>query len=102
MPHKNDVNGKPLPHKPLFTPGTGANVTEARERKPGEEPDPNAADPIVTENADTHHPTVQGIFVENKSGRQAVKAKVVVDATGEAYVARSAGDHGRYSKTSYN
>lgn len=34
---------------------------------------------------------VRGVFVENKSGRQAVKAKVVIDATGEADVARRAG-----------
>jgi hypothetical protein len=35
--------------------------------------------------------TVEGVFVENKSGRQAVKATVVIDATGEADVARRAG-----------
>jgi len=32
-----------------------------------------------------------GVFVETKSGRQAVKAKVVIDATGEADLARRAG-----------
>jgi hypothetical protein len=35
--------------------------------------------------------TVRGLYVENKSGRQAVRAKVVIDATGEADVARRAG-----------
>jgi ribulose 1,5-bisphosphate synthetase/thiazole synthase len=35
--------------------------------------------------------TVRGVFVENKSGRSAVLAKVVIDATGEADVARRAG-----------
>ena len=54
------------------------------------------ADPILTDN------TVQGIFVENKSGRQAVKAKVVVDATGEADVARRAGAPILYPKTRYH
>jgi len=34
---------------------------------------------------------VRGLFVESKSGRQAVKAKVVIDATGEADLARRAG-----------
>lgn len=34
---------------------------------------------------------VCGVYVENKSGRQAVRAKVVIDATGEADVARRAG-----------
>jgi ribulose 1,5-bisphosphate synthetase/thiazole synthase len=43
------------------------------------------ADPIIQGNK------VCGVFVENKSGRQAVKAKVVIDATGEADVARRAG-----------
>jgi hypothetical protein len=43
------------------------------------------ADPIMEGNM------VRGVFVENKSGRQAVKAKVVIDATGEADVARRAG-----------
>lgn len=45
----------------------------------------HAADPIM-ENG-----KVRGVFVENKSGRQAVKAKVVIDATGEADLARRAG-----------
>jgi ribulose 1,5-bisphosphate synthetase/thiazole synthase len=43
-----------------------------------------AGDPIM-ENG-----KVRGVFVENKSGRQAVRAKVVIDATGEADVARRA------------
>jgi ribulose 1,5-bisphosphate synthetase/thiazole synthase len=34
---------------------------------------------------------VCGLFVENKSGRQAVRATVVIDATGEADVCRRAG-----------
>jgi len=34
---------------------------------------------------------VVGLFVENKSGRQAVLAKMVIDATGEADVAKRAG-----------
>ena len=34
---------------------------------------------------------ITGIFMENKAGRQAVLAKVVVDATGDADVAASAG-----------
>ena len=43
------------------------------------------ADPIVED------ARVSGVFVENKSGRQAVKAKVVVDATGDASIAARAG-----------
>jgi len=42
-------------------------------------------DPIMDGN------TVKGVFIENKSGRGAVRAKVVIDATGEADVARRAG-----------
>lgn len=34
---------------------------------------------------------VKGIIIENKSGRQAVLAKVVVDATGDGDVAARAG-----------
>ena len=37
------------------------------------------------------HAAVKGIIIENKSGRQAVLAKVVVDATGDGDVAVSAG-----------
>jgi len=44
-----------------------------------------ATDPIMDGN------TVKGLFIENKSGRGAVTAKVVIDATGEADVARRAG-----------
>lgn len=43
------------------------------------------ADPILEGNR------VCGVFVENKSGRQAIKARVVIDATGEADVSRRAG-----------
>ncbi len=55
-----------------------------------------AADPIMTGN------TVQGLFVENKSGRSALKAKVVIDATGEADVARRAGAPALYPKETYS
>lgn len=34
---------------------------------------------------------LQGVFIESKSGREAVKAKVIVDATGDADVAHFAG-----------
>ena len=44
-----------------------------------------AARPIMEENA------VQGLFIESKMGRQAVLAKVVVDATGEADIANQTG-----------
>ena len=44
-----------------------------------------ACDPIMA--ADR----VTGLFIENKSGRQAVQAPVLIDATGEADVARRAG-----------
>lgn len=54
-----------------------------------------AADPIVDGNR------LGGLFVETKSGRQAVKAKVVIDATGEADVARRAGGAVLYPKPEY-
>jgi len=44
-----------------------------------------AADPIMEDNK------VIGLLVENKSGTQAIKAKVVIDATGDADVAFRAG-----------
>lgn len=44
-----------------------------------------ASDPIVDDGV------VKGLFVECKSGRVAVKAKVTVDGTGEAEIARRAG-----------
>ena len=44
-----------------------------------------AADPIMQDNC------VTGLFVETKSGRLAIKAKVVVDATGQADIAFRAG-----------
>jgi len=53
------------------------------------------ADPILEDNR------VCGVFVENKSGRQAVLAKVVVDATGEADVAMRAGVPMIYPQDSY-
>ena len=53
------------------------------------------ADPIMEGD------TVRGIFVENKSGRQAVKAKVTIDATGDADVARRAGVPSLHPKNEY-
>ena len=44
---------------------------------------------------------VTGLFVETKSGRQAVRAKVVIDATGEADIARRAGGPILYPKPEY-
>jgi ribulose 1,5-bisphosphate synthetase/thiazole synthase len=44
---------------------------------------------------------VCGVFVENKSGRQAVRAKVVIDATGEADICRRAGAPILQPKESY-
>ncbi len=40
---------------------------------------------------------IVGLFVENKSGRQAVLAKIVVDATGDADVAKRAGASTKWS-----
>jgi len=40
---------------------------------------------IMTKNA------VRGVFIESKTGREAIKAKVVVDATGDADIAHRAG-----------
>jgi hypothetical protein len=54
------------------------------------------ADPIMEGNR------VRGLFVENKSGRSAVRAKVVIDATGEADTARRAGAPILYPKTEYH
>jgi len=45
---------------------------------------------------------VCGVFVENKSGRQAVRAKVVIDATGEADICRRAGAPILQPKESYH
>ena len=55
-----------------------------------------AADPILEGNI------VKGIFIENRSGRQAVKAKIVIDATGEADVAKRACAPILYPKASYH
>ena len=44
-----------------------------------------AADPIM------EGKTVKGLFVEGKSGRTAIKASVVIDATGDASIAERAG-----------
>lgn len=43
------------------------------------------ADPIL------HDRTVRGFFVESKSGRGAIRARLVIDATGDADLARRAG-----------
>ena len=48
------------------------------------------ADPIVVP-ADGGEPRVTGLFTENKNGRQAVRARVVIDATGDAAIAARAG-----------
>ena len=53
------------------------------------------ADPILEEGR------VCGLFVENKTGRRAVRAKVVVDATGEADVAMRAGAAMIYPESDY-
>jgi ribulose 1,5-bisphosphate synthetase/thiazole synthase len=53
------------------------------------------ADPIMEGN------TIKGVFVEHKSGREAITAKVVIDATGEADVARRAGAPILMPKESY-
>ncbi len=54
-----------------------------------------AADPIVEGR------NVKGIFIEGKSGRRAVKAEIVIDATGDADVARRAGAPILYPKQEY-
>lgn len=54
-----------------------------------------AADPILEGDR------VAGVFVEGKSGRGAVRAKVVIDATGEADLARRAGAPVLYPKAEY-
>jgi hypothetical protein len=53
------------------------------------------ADPILEGNR------ISGLFVENKSGRQAICAKVVIDATGEADVARRTRAPVLYPKMEY-
>ena len=57
-----------------------------------------ASDPII-ENAE--NPRVAGVFIESKSGRQAVMAKVVIDATGEADLARRCGAPVIFPKAQY-
>ena len=54
-----------------------------------------AADPVMDGDR------VCGVFFEGKSGRQAVRAKVVVDATGDADVARRAGAAVLHPKQEY-
>ncbi len=48
------------------------------------------ADPIVA-SGDDGEPRVAGLFTENKNGRQAALARVVIDATGDGAVAARAG-----------
>jgi hypothetical protein len=55
-----------------------------------------AADPIMEGRR------VVGVFYEGKSGRRAIRAGVVVDATGEADVARRAGAPTLYPKQEYH
>ena len=57
-----------------------------------------ASDPIL---GGDKGKTVLGVCVENKSGRQAVKAKVVIDASGEADLARRCGAPVIYPKAEY-
>ncbi len=54
------------------------------------------SDPIMEGNR------VAGVFYEGKGGRHAARAKVVIDATGEADVARRAGAPAIYPKETYN
>ncbi len=54
------------------------------------------SDPIMEGNR------VAGLFYEGKGGRHAARAKVVIDATGEADVARRAGAPAIYPKETYN
>ncbi len=49
------------------------------------------SNPIVREGR------VVGLFIENKSGRQAVLTKIIIDATGDAEVARRAGLNTKWS-----
>jgi len=55
-----------------------------------------AADPICSANR------IEGLFIENKTGRQAIRAKVVIDATGEADLARRAHAPVLYPKAEYH
>ena len=48
------------------------------------------ADPIMA-SGDDGEPRVTGLFTENKNGRQAVRARVAIDATGDGAVAARAG-----------
>ncbi len=47
----------------------------------------------------TEGPAVRGLFFESKSGRQALRARAVIDATGEADIAYQAGARCRVSDT---
>lgn len=44
--------------------------------------------------------TIQGVFIENKSGRAAILAKIVVDCTGDGDIFHLAGDN--YEKMNYH
>ena len=48
------------------------------------------ADPIVASDGGAE-PALTGLFIENKNGRQAVRTRVVIDATGDAGIAARAG-----------
>ena len=48
------------------------------------------ADPVVAPGGGAE-PALTGLFIENKNGRQAVRARVVIDATGDAAIAARAG-----------
>ena len=54
------------------------------------------SDPIL------ENTSIRGMLVENKSGRGAIKAKVLIDATGEADLARRAGAPIIYPDASYH
>ena len=60
-----------------------------------------AADPIVETSVNPSGKKVTGLFIENKTGRQALLAKVVIDATGEADLARRGGVSVIYPKADY-
>ena len=60
-----------------------------------------ASDPIL-ESSGNGRTRISGLFIENKSGRQVVKARVVIDATGEADLARRGGIPVIFPKDSYH
>ena len=72
-----------LPSEHPFDPDTTEYVAFKMTREAGVE----LMLSTYTSNAIVEDNTVKGVFIENKSGRQAVLAKTVIDATGEASVA---------------